>query len=115
MSHFMVLIHNEEADLSKYSPSDLQSLMKQFQTWTEKITKDGHFVAGDKLTKDPGKTVKVKNGKVFVDGPYAESKEAIGGYYLIKANSMDEALEVVKGCPALTYGGILEVREVEQL
>ena len=112
---FMVLIHQEEADFSKYSPNDFQNLMQQFQTWTQKITKEGYFVAGDKLTKDPGKTIKVKNGRVIVDGPYADSKDAIGGYYVIKAESMDEALEVVKGCPAMTYGGILEVREVDQL
>ncbi|MBV8139707.1 MAG: hypothetical protein JO121_29355 [Deltaproteobacteria bacterium] len=54
-------------------------------------------------------------GKIIVDGPYADSKEAIGGFYIIEASDINEAVEIGKGCPSLTYGGSVEIREVDQM
>jgi hypothetical protein len=115
MAQFMFFIRNEGADFSKYSASDFQALLKKYQAWTQKIKTEGHFLAGEKLANDLGKSLRVKQGQIVVDGPYADSKEAIGGFFMISARDLNEALEVGKGCPALSYGGSLEVREVEQM
>jgi len=115
MTQYMLLIRNEDTDFSKFSAKDFQDLMKKYKDWTQKIVQDGTYVSGEKLTHDLGKSLKVKSGKIIVDGPYADTKDAIGGYYIIKAKSLDAAVEVGKGCPALSYGGSLEVRAVDKV
>ena len=111
----MYLIRSEGADFSKYSANDFQELMGKYQAWTQKIKTEGRFLAGEKLTNDLGKSLRIKQREIVVDGPYADSKDAIGGFYIIEAKNLDEALEVGKGCPALSSGGSLEVREIEQM
>lgn len=115
MAQFIYLIRSEGADFSKYSAGELQDLLKKYQAWTQKLKTEGRFLAGEKLNRDRGKSLKAKAGGIVVDGPYAESKEAIGGFYIIEAKDIDEAVEVGKDCPSLTYGGSVEVREVEQM
>ena len=115
MAQFIYLIRSEGADFSKYSASEFQDLLKKYQAWTQKLKTEGRFLAGEKLSKDRGKSLKAKAGGIVVDGPYAESKEAIGGFYIIEAKDINEAVEVGKDCPSLTYGGSVEVREVEQM
>jgi hypothetical protein len=115
MAQFMYLIRNEGADFSKYSANDFQELAKKYQAWTQKIKTEGRFLAGEKLSNDLGKSLRVKQREIVVDGPYADSKDAIMGFYIIEAKNLSEALEVGKGCPALSYGGSLEVREIDQM
>ena len=57
----------------------------------------------------------VKPGNIITDGPYSEIKESIGGYSIVKADSLEEATELAKGCPALTVGGSVEVREIREM
>jgi hypothetical protein len=115
MAQFMYLIRSEGADFSKYSATDFQELLKKYHAWTQKMKTEGRFLAGEKLTNDLGKSLRTKQGEIVVDGPYADSKDAIGGYYIIEAKNLSEALEFGKGCPALSYGGSVEVREIEQM
>ncbi len=70
--------------------------------------------AGDKLTDEPGKVMRRKDTQVRVtDGPYSESKEVLGGYYMIEADSYDKAIDYARDCPGLDYGGTIEVRQVD--
>jgi hypothetical protein len=115
MSQFLYLIRREGADFSTYSAADFQELLKKYQAWTQKLKSEGRFLAGEKLSNNLGKSLRGKGTEVIVDGPYADSKEAIGGYYLIEAKDLDEAVEVAKGCPSLTYGGSVEIREIDQM
>lgn len=115
MSQFMYLIRSEGADFSKFSANDFQQLLEKYQAWTQKLKTGGHYVAGEKLSNDLGKSLRGKGEKIIVDGPYAESKEAIGGFYIIEAKDLTEAVDVGKGCPSLTYGGSLEVREIDAM
>ena len=115
MAQFLMLIRNEEADFSKYSPSDFQEILGKFQAFTQKLKKEGRFISGEKLTNDRGKTLRRKQEEIVVDGPYADTKEAVCGYYLIESRDFAEALEIGKGCPSLIYGGSLEIREIEQM
>jgi hypothetical protein len=92
------------------SPEQIQAMMKPWQDWMGSIAAQNKLVtAGNRLTPD-GKVVKPDG--VITDGPYVEIKEAIGGYTIIRASSLEEAAEISKGCPILKVGGTVEVRTI---
>jgi len=93
------------------SPQELQTLMAQWVSWYEGLQRQGK-VKGSNPLFPQGKIVSGKKGKVVADGPFAESKEAIGGYFLIEASSLDEAIEIARGWPILDVGAEVEVRPV---
>ncbi|MBK9983943.1 MAG: transcription initiation protein [Saprospiraceae bacterium] len=92
------------------SPEQLQSMMKPWQDWIGNIAAQNKLVsAGNRLTSE-GRVV--KPGNVITNGPYVELKEAIGGYTIVRADSLDEATELSLGCPILNVGGTVEVRTI---
>jgi hypothetical protein len=93
------------------SPQELQTLMAQWVSWYEGLQRQGRVKGTNPLFPE-GKVVSGKKGRVVADGPFAESKEAIGGYFLIEAESLDEAVEIARGWPILEYGASVEVRPV---
>jgi len=93
------------------SPEEIQTVMNQWRGWFDRLTEQGKAKAGQPLMNE-GKIVSGKNGRVVADGPFAESKEAIGGYFLLQVNSLDEAVAIAKDCPGLAYGATVEVRPV---
>jgi hypothetical protein len=93
------------------SPEEMQKISGQWMAWFERLTAQGKAVAGNPLEKE-GKIVSGKNGRVVADGPFAESKEAIGGYFLLRVDTLDEAVAIAQGCPGLAYGSVVEVRPV---
>jgi len=92
------------------SPEEMQRISDQWMAWFKRLTEEGRAVAGNPL-EPKGKIVSGASGRV-VDGPFAESKEAIGGYFLLQVNDMDEAVAIAKDCPGLPYGAKIEVRPV---
>ena len=82
-------------------------------TWFKGLMEEGKAVAGSPLERE-GKVVSGENGRIVTDGPFAESKEAIGGYFLLHVDSMEEAVAIAKQCPGLAYGSKVEVRQVIQ-
>jgi hypothetical protein len=98
-------------DLRKgLSPEELQRVTDNWMAWFKRLTEQGKAVAGNPLERE-GKIVSGKE-RVVSDGPFAESKEAIGGYFLLDVATMDEALAIAKECPGLPYGIRVEVRPV---
>lgn len=93
------------------SPEEMQQVSDQWLRWFKGLTDQGKVIAGNPLETE-GKVVSGKNGRVVSDGPFAESKETIGGYFLMKVGTMDEALTIAKECPGLAYGIRVEVRPV---
>lgn len=93
------------------SPEELQTLMAQWASWYEGLQKQGRIKGSNPLFPQ-GRIVSGAKGRVVADGPFAESKEAIGGYFLIQAGSLDEAVEIARGWPILAYGAAVEVRPV---
>jgi hypothetical protein len=92
------------------SPEQLQNMMKPWQDWMGSLAAQNKLVSsGNRLASD-GRVV--KPGDVITNGPYVEIKEAIGGYIIIRAESLDEAAELSKGCPILHIKGNVEVRTV---
>jgi hypothetical protein len=93
------------------SPEQMQRVMGEWMSWFERLTHEGIATAGHPL-EPQGKVVTGKKGRVVADGPFAEAKETVGGYFLLKVNSLDEAITIAQQCPGLDYGVIVEVRPV---
>jgi hypothetical protein len=93
------------------SPEEIQQVVNQMKAWFDRLTAEGKAKAGKPLFHE-GKIVSQKNGRSVVDGPFAESKEAIGGFFLLQVDSLHEAAEIAKEFPALAYGATVEVRPV---
>lgn len=112
MEKFM-LIFIGGGDVALESPEVMQSSMKEWFLWIEKLKKDGRYEEGEPL--DPtGKGVSGPN-KLVTDGPFAEGKELVGGYFIVKAKSIDEATLIAKDCPGLKYNGRVEVRPIMKM
>lgn len=96
------------------SPEETQRVMNQWRGWYDRLTQEGKVKGGHPLARE-GRIVSGKRGRVVADGPFAESKEAIGGYFLLQADSLDEAVAIAKECPGLEYGAVVEVRPVAEV
>ncbi|HXF10923.1 MAG TPA: YciI family protein [Desulfuromonadaceae bacterium] len=93
------------------SPEEMQRISDQWMAWFKRLMDEGKAVAGNPL-EPQGKIISGKNGRVVADGPFAESKEVVGGYFLLKVAGMDEAVAIAQQCPGLPYGAKIEVRPV---
>jgi hypothetical protein len=93
------------------SPTEIQKVMSRWRAWFNGLEAEGKMKSGLPLLNE-GKIVSGANGRSVIDGPFAESKEAIGGYFLITAQSFDEAIAIAKQCPGLEYGAVVEIRPV---
>jgi hypothetical protein len=112
MKEFMLIFRNDYNPNFKPSPEQMQSSIRQWQDWIGGIAAQGKFVNTNRLGFE-GKTLKPNN--VITDGPYAEVKEILGGYLILKADTLDEAVALAKGCPILFIGGHVEVRDILKL
>lgn len=112
MKEFMLIFRmTPNADFQP-SPEQMQESIKHWQDWIGGIAAQGKFVSTNQLSFT-GKTLKADG--VITDGPYAEVKEIVGGYIIVQAANLDEALKLAAGCPILQVGGHVEVREIMQL
>lgn len=93
------------------SPEEMQEVAGQMMAWFKRLSDQGKVLTGRPLDNS-GKVVSGKNGRVVADGPFAESKEAVGGYFLLQVDTMDEAVAIAQDCPMLPHGGKVEVRQV---
>lgn len=93
------------------SPEQMQQVFDQWMGWFNRLKGDGTATAGNPLEPE-GKIVSGRNGRVVSDGPFAEAKETIGGYFLLKVGTMDEAVAIAQQCPGLPHGVRVEVRPV---
>lgn len=109
MKEFMMLFRTEKSDKPKPSPEEMQAMVKQWQDWIGGIAAQDKFVGTNALGHQ-GQTVSL-NG-VVSDGPYAEVKEIVGGYIIVKAENLEDAVKLSQGCPTLLNGGTVEIRDV---
>ena len=110
---YMLLIYNNEKAWASMSEAQKGEIFGEYGAFTESIVKSGHFKAGAPLqATSTATTVRVKGGKtVTTDGPFAETREQLGGYYLIEARDLDEATAIAARIPGARDGSI-EVRPV---
>ena len=113
---YMLLIYGNEAAHASAKPADMQQMFAAYGAYTEAMKKAGAFVGGDPLqSSSTATTVRVANGKTEVlNGPYADTKEQLGGYYLIEASDLDAALSWAARCPGASFG-TLEVRPIMKM
>jgi len=106
---FLLLIRDEEK-FEQLSPAEMQSVIEKYSAWAKKLREEGRLVDAEGLAPDSRILRKSGDEVVVSDGPYAESKEMIGGYYVFTAESFDEAVGMAKECPTMLYGGTIELR-----
>src|SRR2546430_13849000 len=104
-----MLLYRSDEWCNKLSHQELHSLMDQNKAWIEKLTAQGKVKPGRALERT-GAIVSGKNGRFVMDGPFAESKEAIGGYLLVDVETLEEAVAIAQTIPGLAYGGSIEKR-----
>ena len=113
---YILLIYSKETDWTTLPDKEKGDMYQQYVAFTESLRKSGHYVAGDGLEPTTtATTVRVRNGKTLTtDGPFAETREQLGGYYLIDAKNLDDATAVASRIPGAMMGSI-EVRPVMQM
>jgi hypothetical protein len=115
MAKFMLILHHAPDAYSVLSPSEAQQTFAKYQAWSTKIRESGKFVSSEKLKEEGGKIVSGPKGRpLVVDGPFSETKEIVGGYMTIRAESYEEVVELVRDCPHLAFGRI-EIRQTDAM
>ena len=111
--NYLLLIYNNEAETMAMDESAIKKMIGDYTDFTKSIVQAGNFKAGDRLKPvSSASTVRVRNGKAAItDGPFAETREQLGGYYLIEAKNLDEATAIAARIPGAKYGSI-EVRPI---
>ena len=110
---YLLMIYRNEAEMNAVSAAEGQKMMKEYETFTQSIIQSGNFKAGDRLQPTTtATTVRVRDGKMLTtDGPFAETREQLGGYYLIEAKDLDAAIGIAARIPGARFGSI-EVRPI---
>ena len=110
---YLLMIYRNEAELGTMTPADRKNMTAEYGVFTQSIIQSGHFKAGDGLQPtSTATTVRVREGKTLTtDGPFAETREQLGGYYLVEAKNLDAAIEIAARIPGAKTGSI-EVRPV---
>ena len=110
---YLLLIYGDESAQKNATQADMNAMFSAYRDFTQSIIKTGQMKAGDALQPTAtATTVRVRDGKTLrTDGPFAETKEQLGGYYLVEAADADEAVAIAARIPGARYGTI-EVRPV---
>jgi len=108
MPQYMLLLYDDPSAWGSVSPEEMQKALEKYMAWGTKP----FMVRAVRLAPDPGRVIRSKSGKPSAtDGPYSETKEVLGGYYLIEAANYDEAVQRCMDHPHFEYGGTIEVRQ----
>ena len=111
MEKFMLIFQGGQ--LEGLSPEAMEAQMGKWMAWVERLNKEGRYVSGEPLL--PGGKLVTGSKKTVTDGPYTEGKEVVGGYFVVNAGNMEEAVDIAKDCPDYEYGGSVQVRQVMKL
>jgi hypothetical protein len=111
--HYLLLIYENEKIWTEMPEADRMRIYGEYRTYTDEIKQSGHWLGGNPLQPThTATTVRVRDGKTAItDGPFAETREQLGGYYLVEARDLDEATRLAAGIPGAKLGSI-EVRPV---
>jgi hypothetical protein len=116
MSLYLLLLHEAAPGAHPaMSAEEMQKIIERYKAWADRMRREGRLAGGEKLADGAGRVLKRSGAKVHVtDGPFAETKDVIGGYFLLTAASFEEAVELSRDCPHLDFGAI-EIREIERV
>jgi hypothetical protein len=110
---YLLSIYGDETGLERVTPEDMQQILQAYDAFTREVKQSGAFLAGEGLQPtSAATTVRIRDGERLVtDGPFAETKEQLGGFYLLECENLDEAIELAAKIPGARHGSI-EVRPV---
>ena len=112
MAQFMLMLYDNPANWAALSPEEMQKAVEKYFAWSKKP----FYKDSKRLTEDTGRVIRSEGGKArATDGPYSETKEILGGFYLIEAANYEEAVQRSLDHPHLEYGGTVEVRQIWEM
>jgi hypothetical protein len=113
---YMLIFHDDACNTEAMSPDDRKVLFDQFVAWADDLASRGLYEASEALTGNrQAKTVRRRGETVTIDGPFAESQEAVNGFFTIRADTMEAATTIASECPSLRLGWAVEVRELVEV
>ena len=113
---YLCLIYSDETQWPKLAQSETEKIMAEYRAFTESVQKSGQLLGSNRLQPTQAATsLRSRNGQLSTtDGPFAETKEQLGGYYLIEARDLNEAIQVASRIPAVKHGTV-EVRPIMEM
>lgn len=116
MPQFLLILRENPANYQGWSPEDMQQVLGKYRAWSEKLVSENKLAGGQKLREEGGRhlTRGASSEVTVAEGPYAEAREVIGGFFQIHAADYDEAVALARTCPHMDNGWI-EVREIEEM
>jgi hypothetical protein len=117
MAQYILLLHQQPGTYASVPRDQMMEIIRRYSAWSDGLRQKGKMVGGEKLTASGGRHIRVKDGKpVASDGPYAEAKDVIGGYFVIEAKDDTEAEAIARDCPHLSSPtNWVELRPFDQM
>jgi len=118
MPKFAMLLFDNPSEFADLSPDQMQAVVQEYNAWCQEMAKAGKFAGGEKLADEGGKVIASRgagHGVSVTDGPFAESKEVLGGFFIINAGSYDEAVDIARSSPHAKYGASTHVRRIDDV
>jgi len=112
MSHYILLLRGGNEPYQDMSAEEIEAAIQRYRDWANQLRSENKLVDAIKLDSN-GKTLVKKEQSIQVDGPFTETKETIGGYFTVIANSYTEAAGIAQQCPIFDEGGTVEIREIQ--
>lgn len=115
MAKFILILREDPATFASLSPDEMQAILTGYQAWSDKLAGAGLLAGGEKLGDEGGRRLTARDGTLVVsDGPYAEAKEVIGGFFIIEAEDYPAAEAIAAECPHLRHG-VVELRRIDDM
>lgn len=115
MPKYLLIAGGADVDKRSTNPALAPAMLERYMAWLQDLRARGKYVASQKLHDRTGRRLAIRGGEV-IDGPFIESKDAIGGFVMVEAESLDEAADLARGCPNLDMqNGYMEVRVIEEV
>lgn len=112
MESYLLLLHESE-EYADLSPEEMQATFARYRAWTQKLREAGRVLGSNKLEDGTGRVLRGKSGDLRItDGPFTETKDVLGGYFLVTAENYEDAVDLCRDCPHLDFGAI-EVRRIQ--
>ncbi|MEM8931598.1 MAG: YciI family protein [Acidobacteriota bacterium] len=115
MADFMLLLYDDPSAFADLAPEAIQAIIARYSAWAAGLEENGTLVHSNKLVDGEARVLSRRDGATKVtDGPFSETKEVIGGYFVVRTESWDAAVEIAQACPHVDYGTI-EIRRVDDV
>ncbi|MCB0194712.1 MAG: transcription initiation protein [Anaerolineae bacterium] len=113
MANYVLILRGIEVAMADFSDQELAESQEQYLEWMESLKGQNKLIGDTRLISQGGRVLTRTNNKLVIDGPFAETKETVGGEFMLTPADYDEAIELAKDCPLLAHGGSSEVREID--